>query len=281
MQLEVLRMKNRIKLVISDLDGTLLNKDHALSEYTKSVVKALTNENIPFWIATGRHHCDALNISKKLGVDTFLITANGATIADFSGELIDQAFIEKEIIENILKIEVPEGVYQNLYKGAHWLMEEPDQVFAKYYKEDDFHYTLCKFEDHLHEPINKVFFTSYDNEKLIPIANAVTQMYGEHIDVTFSMPQCLEIMPKGVNKGEAILKSLKRYGIEPHEVIAFGDGLNDLEMLQVVGKGYVMGNAHPILKEKLAGHESIGDNGDDAVAKHLVELFELHERIIA
>lgn len=274
-------MKNGIKLVITDLDGTLLNKNHTLSEYTKSVIKALKEENIPLWIATGRHHCDALNISKKLGVDTFLITANGATIADFSGELIDQAYIEREVIENILKIKVSEGVFQNLYKGAHWLMEEADQVFAKYYKEDDFQYTLCQFVDHFHEPINKIFFTSFDNEKLIPIAEQVTKIYGEHVDVTFSMPQCLEIMPKGVNKGEAILKSLKKYGIEPHEVIAFGDGLNDLEMLSVVGKGYVMGNAHPILKEKLIGFESIGNNDDDAVAKHLVELFELHERITA
>lgn len=274
-------MKNRIKVVISDLDGTLLNKDHTLSEYTKSVVKALTKENILFWIATGRHHCDALAISKMLGVETFLITSNGATIADPSGKLIDQSFVDKEILENILKISVPEGVYQNLYKGSEWLMEEPDQVFDKYYNEDEFHFTLCKFEDHLHEPINKLFFTSHDNEKLIPLAEEVTKLYGEHIDVTFSMPQCLEIMPKGVNKGEAILKSLKRYGIEPHEVIAFGDGLNDLEMLSVVGKGYVMGNANPLLKEKLSDNESIGDNGDDAVAKHLVELFDLNAREIA
>lgn len=265
----------KIKAVISDLDGTLLNAHHMLSEYSKCVVKKLTEAGIQFMIATGRHHIDASKIKEKLGVDACLITANGATVSNKDGELIYQATLPREIVEDILSIEVGKGVFKNLYQGEHWLMEESDKVFDDYYQEGDFQYTLCKFSDYLDKPINKVFFTAFDHQNLIDIKAQIESKHGDAISVTFSMPECLEVMPKGVNKGTAILETLERLGIHPDETIAFGDGLNDFEMLQVVGKGYLMGNAHAFLKEKLPHHEVVSPNWEDGVAKHLEALFEL------
>ncbi len=270
--------KNQIKAVISDLDGTLLNANHALSEYSKSVVRLLAEEGVHFMIATGRHHRDASQIRENLGVDSFLITANGATVSNKGGELIYQAVIPKSIIEDILAIEVEQGVFKNLYQGDHWLMEESDEVFEAYYQEGGFKSTLCKFSDYLDKPINKIFFTAFDQKKLMGISDQIRAKHGETVDVTFSMPECLEVMPKGVNKGAAILETIKHFNLQAHEVIAFGDGLNDLEMLQVVGKGYLMGNAHALLKEKLPKHEVIGNNSDDAVAKQIVKLFGLEHK---
>lgn len=267
--------KHKIKAVISDLDGTLLNAHHMLSDFSKSVVKRLTEEGIHFMIATGRHHLDASRIKEKLGVDAYLITANGATVANKEGELIYQAILPREIVEDILSIDVKEGVFKNLYQGEHWLMEESDKVFDQYYQEGDFQYTLCTFSDYLDKPINKVFFTALDHNNLVAIADQVKRRYGDAIAVTFSMPECLEFMPKGVNKGVAILETIKHFDLCPEDVIAFGDGLNDLEMLQVVGKGYLMGNAHRLLKEQLPELEIIGHHSDDAVAHKLVKLFGL------
>ncbi len=271
--------KHKIKAVISDLDGTLLNADHALSEYSKSVVRLLAEEGVHFMIATGRHHRDASQIKENLGVESFLITANGATVSNNLGELIYQAIIPRPVIEDILKIDVEKGVFKNLYQGDHWLMEESDKVFETYYQEGGFQYTLCKFSDYLDKPINKIFFTAFDQKKLISIAAIIREKHGDIVDVTFSMPECLEVMPKGVNKGSAILETIKHFNLQMHEVIAFGDGLNDLEMLQVVGKGYLMGNANTVLKEKLPEHEVIGNNFDDAVAKQIVKLFGLEDKV--
>lgn len=271
--------KHNIKAVISDLDGTLLNAHHMLSEYSKCVVKRLTEAGVQFMIATGRHHIDAAKIKEKLGVDAFLITANGATVSSKEGKLIYQATLPRNIVEDILSIEVGKGVFKNLYQGEHWLMEESDKVFDDYYQEGDFQYTLCRFSDYLDQPINKVFFTAFNHEDLLTIREQIELKHGDAISVTFSMPECLEVMPKGVNKGTAILETLKRMGIHPEETIAFGDGLNDLEMLQVVGKGYLMGNAHAFLKEKLPNHEVVSPNWEDGVAKHLEALFELEENV--
>lgn len=270
---------HKIKAVISDLDGTLLNAEHTLSEYSKSVVRLLAQEGVHFMIATGRHHRDASQIKEKLGVESYLITANGATVSNHEGELIYQAVIPRSIIEDILKIEVEKGVFKNLYQGDHWLMEESDKVFDAYYEEGGFQYTLCQFSDYLDKPINKIFFTAFDQLKLMGIADQIRAKHGDTVDVTFSMPECLEVMPKGVNKGAAILETIKYFNLQAHEVIAFGDGLNDLEMLQVVGKGYLMGNANRLLKEKLPKHEIIGNNYDDAVAKQIVKLFGLEDKV--
>lgn len=271
--------QSRIKAVISDLDGTLLNSEHTLSEYSKSVVKALSDQGIHFMIATGRHHMDASKIREKLGVDAYLITANGATVANKEGELIFQAAIRPEVVKDILSITVEKGVYKNLYQGDHWLMEESDKIFDDYYQEGDFQYTLCRFDERIEHPTNKIFFTALDHEKLASVAALIEKTHGDEVEVTFSMPECLEIMPKGVNKGAAILETIKHFDISADEVIAFGDGLNDLEMLQVVGKGYLMGNANILLKEKLPNHEIIGKNADDAVARQIVKLFGLEEKV--
>jgi HAD-superfamily hydrolase, subfamily IIB len=271
--------QTRIKAVISDLDGTLLNSEHTLSEYSKSVVKALSEQGVHFMIATGRHHMDASKIREKLGVDAYLITANGATVANKEGELIFQATIRPEVVKDILDIPVEKGVFKNIYQGEHWLMEESDKIFDTYYQEGDFQYTLCRFVERIEHPTNKVFFTAFDHNKLISIADQIIKTHGDEVEVTFSMPECLEIMPKGVNKGAAILETIKHFDIVADEVIAFGDGLNDLEMLQVVGKGYLMGNANILLKEKLPNHEVIGKNADDAVAKQIVKLFGLEDKV--
>lgn len=268
-------MNREIKVVISDLDGTLLNENHQLGEYTKKVIRMLQKKGIHFWIATGRHHCDALNIRNKIGVDALLITANGATVSDYMGVLEDQATLERKIVESILGIEVPNGVYQNLYQGSHWLMETKDEVFANYYQEGDFKYTLCNFEDHLDQPINKIFYTSLSHEALKPLAETIIEKYGEHVEVTFSMPECLEIMPKGVNKGTAIAQTLKKYGFLKEEVVAFGDGLNDYEMLKLLDHGMIMGNANPELLKRLPHRKVIGKNSEESVAKWLEAHFDL------
>ncbi|MGX8796909.1 Cof-type HAD-IIB family hydrolase [Fusibacter sp. JL298sf-3] len=268
-------MKDKIKVVISDLDGTLLMPDHQLGIYTKRVVKAVKEAGYHFWIATGRHHSDAKGISRKLDVETVLITANGATVSDASGALTREEQIPRAAVEGILALPFDSGVYQNLYQGELWLMEREDKVFENYYADEDFKYTLCRFEDHLHKPVNKIFYTSLEHQKLLPIAKAVDEAFGDVVDWTFSMPECLEIMPKGSNKGDAILKTLEAHGFKAEEVVAFGDGLNDLEMLSVLPHGKVMQNANPILIEKLPHREIIGHNGDEAVARWLVEHLEL------
>ncbi len=267
--------QKKIKAVISDLDGTLLNQHHTLSELSKTTIKALRSLDVHFLIATGRHHCDAKIIRDRLDVDAFIIAANGATVLNPAGEVIHQAVMDPDIVEKLLAIETQEGIYKNMYQEDHWMVEVVDKVFEDYYQDGDFMYTVCNLKDQLSKPINKMFFTSKEHELLVPVEKLVREMFGEFVDVTFSMPQCLEIMPKGTNKGSALAETLKHLGIQLEESVAFGDGMNDFEMLSVVGTGYVMQNANEQLKKHLPDNPRVGHHAEDAVAKKIIELFSI------
>ena len=265
----------QIKVVVSDLDGTLLNPNHVVSEYTKETIQKLIQTGVHFMIATGRHHMDAERIKRSIGIDAFLITGNGSVVKNPSGDKIYEALIVPEIAEQILKLDIEPEVFKNIYQGDHWMIEEIDDIFKDYYAKGEFEYKQVVFKDYYQEPISKIFFTSLKSEKLVPIAEAVKAQFGEYVDVTFSIPECLEVMPKGVNKGKAILEMLPHFDATADEVVAFGDGLNDLEMLSVVGNGFIMGNGDSTLKEKLPQNEVIETNASDGVANKLRALLAL------
>lgn len=268
-------MKPNFKLVISDLDGTLLGSNHQLSQETVETLHALHKKGIAFWIATGRHHCDALVIKNQIGLPIRMITANGATVSDENGQLEKAYYLDVLVAQSILSLAIPPGVYANAYQNDEWLTEVPDKVFEDYYHPDGFRYTLCDFSDRWANPLNKIFFTSHDNQLLAPLAEKISRDYGTHVDVTFSMPQCLEVMPKGTNKGKAIADLLLAEGLSKDEVIAYGDGMNDLEMLSVVGLGHLLANANPLLVEALPHLPMIGHHNDAAVAKSIKTYFQL------
>ena len=274
-------MKNQhIKVVVSDLDGTLLNPNHVVSEYTKKTIRKLTDSGVHFMIATGRHHVDAERIKKSIGIEAYLVTGNGSVVKDPTGKTIYQALIDESIAKKILEIDVAAGVFKNIYQGDHWMIEEIDDVFKDYYAKGEFEYKQVLFKDYYDQPISKIFFTSLTSDKLKPLAIQIERTFGDFVDVTFSIPECLEIMPKGVNKGQAILETIPNFMARAEEVIAFGDGLNDLEMLSVVGRGYIMGNADQTLKEKLPKHEVIESNAQDGVAQKLKALFDIESNSV-
>jgi len=97
--------------------------------------------------------------------------------------------------------------------------------------------------------------------------------FGDSLSIAFSTPTCLEAMQKGVNKGNAVKAVLGLMGRDPAEAIAFGDGMNDKEMLTLVGHGVVMGNAHSRLKETLPELPQALTNDEDGVADYLQQRF--------
>ncbi|MCT4618432.1 MAG: Cof-type HAD-IIB family hydrolase [Marinisporobacter sp.] len=260
------------KAVISDLDGTLLNKDHQISDYTKETIQKVVEKGIKFFIATGRHHMDASYIKKELELDTTLISANGSRVHQAEEEIF-ACDLEEEIVEKILRMDVEEDIYKNIYQGNKWLAEREMEWVKEFNNDSGFFYELADFKGLKEYHAAKIFFICEEHERLVPVKEKIEEKFKGELNIAFSLPQCLEIMAKGVSKGDALKKVLKKYDIYPEEVVAFGDGFNDLEMLTVAGKGLVMGNAHDKLKEALPDHEIIKTNDEDGVAKCLEKIF--------
>ncbi|MGL4402577.1 MAG: Cof-type HAD-IIB family hydrolase [Fusobacteriaceae bacterium] len=267
-------MNKKYKAVICDLDGTLLNSSHTISANTQEVIREIVDKGIKFYIATGRHHMDALVFKKILGLNSFLISSNGAKVHNENNEEIFSVTIPKDVTAEIINLTVDDDIHKNIFSGDDWFVEKPLDEAEEFHKESGFIHTVVpSFQAVKNRDITKFFFISEDEEKLSVFSREIHEKLQDKVAITLSLSSCLEIMNRGVSKGEAIKRMLEIEGFSPEEAVAFGDGMNDLEMLSTVGKGFIMGNHNPSLKKALPHNEVIDTNDNDGVAKKLAELF--------
>jgi len=103
--------------------------------------------------------------------------------------------------------------------------------------------------------------------------------FGDALYVTYSLPDCLEVMTADVSKGRALRFVLDRLDVEPANCVAFGDNMNDIDLLETAGHPFMMNNANPDLIKRLPGVPRIGNNFEAGVAHHLRKLFGITDEL--
>lgn len=242
------------KVAISDLDGTLLGPDHKISSQTKKSIHNWIESGRKFVIATGRHYIDAKSLQDSLGEPIYLITSNGARIHNKSGKLILKQNLPTHIATEICNLDFSPEVQVNLFTDEHWyvnfrIVELGDIGLGSGF---DCHETDMKTLNK--NNTIKIFFWA-EREFLEVIYNDLKQRFGDSINLTFSLDKCLEVMDANTNKGTAVKAVLKEKGYTTEEAVAFGDGMNDVEMLAVVGKPVLMANSQQALRNALPDAE--------------------------
>lgn len=261
-------------IVVSDLDGTLLSPEHRLTPDARETLQQLVAQGIHFIFATGRHHIDVGQMRDKLVIPAYMITSNGARVHNPAGELIFSHNLDLDIAHDLFGLQYhhPE-VLTHVYRDDEWFVSRCSPAEKDYFRESDFHYQVYEPGMLPTDGISKVFFTCEEPEHLIPMEQAIEARWGDRVNVSFSLPTCLEVMAGGVSKGHALESVAKQLGFTLKDCIAFGDGMNDVEMLSMAGKGCIMANAHQRLKDTLPELEVIGSNADDAVPATLRKLY--------
>lgn len=259
----------KIKVVISDLDGTLLNPEHKISSYTKSVFQELYNQNYLIIVATGRHHLDAMSIIEDLGFPIYLVTSNGARIHSPKKELLYSLDIKSEAIKSVLSLEIDPEITIVLFKEEVWQTSKTNKKLNSFQTEMNYLPEVVDFDTLEDFSAIKLFFTHDNHEKLVELKDKILVDHSDDFSHAFSLPICLEFMDKSVDKSVAIAKILEIEGFTFQEAISFGDGFNDEKMLLSTGKGLIMNNAPESLKSKLPHLEIISSNDTDGVAKYL------------
>jgi Cof subfamily protein (haloacid dehalogenase superfamily) len=262
--------------VASDLDGTLLNTEHSLSPFTKKTLQALRQMGIHFAFATGRHHVDVARMRENMEIDAFMITSNGARVHDSEGNLVFSRSFEPNIASELAQVcKDNPYIYTHVYRGDDWLINKPDSHSLSFFVDTQFNY---QFFDPLNFGVNdvaKIYFTTSDDEHnhyLLDLRHKIEEQFGNKVSIAFSTANCLEVMAENVTKGSALKLVVESLGYQLKDSIAFGDGMNDYEMLKMAGKGCIMKNASPDLKMLLPELEVIGSNADDAVPHYLTDL---------
>ena len=243
-----------IKLIVSDIDGTLIPFHGSVSERTRAAVRACAERGVTFSIATGRWFVPAKSVAEELGqTDGYMIIAGGGAVVTFAGETVQEWGIPDARAEQVYAIMRRHDVMINTFtRGNLYRMNtraygrrvgELDVYLggAFYVHADD----RAAFErDGLKRPYKMEAYSM--NPELLREIGAELDAAG--FSVTSSYPTNIEITERGMGKGVAARWLAEKVGASREECMAMGDNTNDLSLLGAVGWPVAMGNAVPELK---------------------------------
>lgn len=270
------------RLVLSDLDGTLLNSEKRISERTVQAVRKLTEKGVIFVPATGRLDVMAKPYLKAMKHVSIVIGCDGAMVRNVkTGEILYENTLPADTCRRVFEICRASGLSYYVFtkdclvgddrKNERLKIHQkfnqtvdPDEMIPIAFTED-----LDQFvEDH---PVCKIVASHEETKYLDLTAEIIRQ--GVLVDATRSGKKVLGIKAVGVSKAAAMEKLADSLQIRLEETAAFGDEVNDMEMLRKAGLGIAMENADDVVKK--SADDTTVSNDEDGVAVKLEQLFDL------
>jgi Cof subfamily protein (haloacid dehalogenase superfamily) len=254
-----------IKLIAIDMDDTLLNEVQMITPRTREAIRLAMNRGVAVTIATGRMFCSALPFACELGIELPLITYNGAMVREVStGRILFHHPIPVETAQAVSEIFREHGWYLQKYVDDVLYVAELDENALYYanYAGVEAVPLGGKFYDMTEAPTKML--SMGDRPQLDEIRAVLTERWGSGLYMASSKTRYLELVDSGVNKGEALGHLAKNLGIQQSEVLAIGDSMNDVDMLEYAGVGVAMGNANE--KVRAAADFVTASNSEDGVA---------------
>lgn len=276
-----------IRLIVSDLDGTLFNGKKEILPYTEEVIKKAIEQGICFVPSTGRPITSVTaNVLEIPGI-SYMICSNGAAIYTMpEKKRIYEKILTRASMAAIRKIPRPEAIAMEAF-----IQGEP--YAERKYVEDPAAFGATPFgvgyirgtrtpvdgweafmEEHEAE-FDSVSFASQDHEALVELRRRITEEIPE-VYAIWSFKHLMEVGNREAGKGETLLYLMDLLNISKDEAIAFGDAENDLSMIQAVKYGIAMGNATEDVKK--AAYAVTDSNEEDGIGKFLTKkLFSFEE----
>ena len=240
---------NKIKMIATDIDGTILKWDYQFSPEVKKCIKKMCERNIKVVLVTGRMHRAALGVSEELGLNTPIVSYQGALVKDNTGKTLYQKDLSPETACQIIKWAKDNNVHINLYMDDVLYVENDNETVRQYTDARFIDYKVCKFDDLEIKNVKKILAIKYgDADTVTKWVKYLRKEYPE-LYIVKSTPYFCEIADKQATKGLAVDFLCKQYGISKDEVLAIGDQDNDIELLKSGGIAVAMGNATEDLKK--------------------------------
>jgi Cof subfamily protein (haloacid dehalogenase superfamily) len=238
-----------MKLIISDLDGTLVHKQQ-ITENTLATIQKLHQHGFAFTIATGRHVSATKEIAQKLNIKLPVICSNGAYIYDFENEeIIDQVLIDPQTSKDIIK-DLNDDKYEYLLYTPHSIIgsdQSKSLLISKIGQAPILVVPKEYLEQYLTLGLVKILVIDQDFDRISKLKNKLKSY--EQVYAIQSQSDFLDIGNIKANKGNALEKLSKYLNIALDECLSIGDQENDLEMILNAKIGVAMGNGVQILKE--------------------------------
>ncbi len=265
----------KYKMLVLDLDGTLTNSKKEISARTKATLIKAQQQGVTIVLASGRPTYGIVPLANELQLDVYggyILSFNGGTIINWkTKEVIHESVISSEKLPLLHDIAAKNDVQIISYQDQNIIAETSDNEYIKYeaflnkmpIKE------VVSFIDALQFPVPKCLIVG-NPDKLIILEKEMNNIFGFDMSIYRSEPFFLELMPSNIDKAQSLKRLLLYTGNTREEMMACGDGFNDLSMIKFAGMGVAMANAQPAVKD--ASDYITLSNEEDGVA-HVVELF--------
>ncbi|WP_077611241.1 Cof-type HAD-IIB family hydrolase [Clostridium sp. Marseille-P2415] len=265
------------RMIVLDLDGTLTNRNKEITPRTKEALFELKRQGGVIVLASGRPTYGVVPLARELELQKsggYILSFNGGRMIDCrTGETVFAKELPVSSNRKIIRMAREHGV--NILTYEDDLIVTPDAADEYVCKESAVNKLEVKevedMESYVQFPVVK-FMMLEEGDYLAMVEPKVKAALGRDYSVYRSEPYFLEILPKGIDKAASLERLLLRLGMGRGEMIACGDGYNDLSMIQYAGLGVAMENA--VLPVKKAADYVTCSNDDDGIA-HVVEKFML------
>ena len=290
-----------IKLIASDMDGTLLNHNHKIPKENVELINYAKNQGIEFIVATGRAYYEALPALNEENINCDVISFNGGIVYDKNGNIISiTPMLPKDLYYTIEILKSFDISYQLYTKNTIYTksIETDINAYIDLIRSNGYDPDVEHLRAEAQQKLDVGYITEVENIelylnekenppiKIIAISNDISKLENaakllsenKSISITSSGANNIEIMHKNATKGEALKEIAKIYGINLENAVAIGDNLNDQAMLDIVGYSVAMKNGNTILKEQ-AKYVTEKTNSEGGVADTIFKLIEENNEI--
>jgi Cof subfamily protein (haloacid dehalogenase superfamily) len=241
---------SKIKLVLADVDGTLVTKDKVLTERAVTAVRRLHDAGIRFALTSGRPPRGMAMLVEPLALEGPIAGFNGGAFVNPDMSVIEGHALPRDAAETALKIMLDQGLDAWVYTADAWFLRDPEAPHVARER------WTVKFDPQttadlpaLLDSAVKITGCSDDLELVARCEKAVQDALGDQASAARSQPYYLDVTHRQANKGEVVRWLARRYGIAEAEIATLGDMPNDVSMFKVGGLSIAMGQAADAVKQ--------------------------------
>ena len=260
-----------LRLVVSDIDGTLTRSDKTLSEGVIAAVKRLTEAGVMFSLISARPPSGMLWIAQKLGLTTPIGAFNGGTIVGADGAVHSAAHVPRAAAEQTLALIERPGVIVWVFADGVWHAARPDHLHDERERQSANQEPIFDADfTPLMDKIDKIVAVTDDTALMAQVDAQVEQAVGHQATVVQSQTYYLDITAKTANKGDGLAALAKAYGVSLDQVAVLGDQRNDLAMFARAGLSIAMGQGPQAVRD--AATHVTASNDEDGVAQAIDQI---------
>ncbi|MCM1338229.1 MAG: HAD family hydrolase [Muribaculaceae bacterium] len=265
-----------IKMIATDIDGTILKWGLDFSPKMKACIKKLKNAGVKVVLVTGRMHCATVPVAKELGLETPIISYQGGLIKDVNNNTLYQKNLDSNYAKEIISWARKNNIHINLYLDDKLYVENDNDIVRNYTDGKFIDYTVCSFDDLEIKNVNKILAIDLnDPDRVTGWVNELREKYPQ-LYIVKSTPYFCEVGCSEAKKSLGVEFLCKMWNLKQEEVLTIGDQNNDIDLVQAGGIGVAMGNGTPELKECA---DYITDTVDNDGFVKAVEKFVISEAV--